>query len=80
VPNTYISQGLVAIAAPYPGETTPNYSLNKAHSGSDTFTASTNPLTHQPRRPKPFQLSGLDPLFMRFRGLQAQMEHFWRAK
>src|SRR5437870_13875035 len=32
------------------GETTPNYSLNHARSGSDTRTASTSPLRNQSRR------------------------------
>src|SRR5271167_1069064 len=32
------------------GETTPNYSLNHARSGSDTRTASTAPLRNQSRR------------------------------
>jgi hypothetical protein len=53
VANRYINQGLVAIAATCAGETTPNYSLNKAHSGIRHFYSldfsidpSTSPLRH----------------------------------
>jgi hypothetical protein len=79
VPNSSINQGLVAITAPNQGETTPNYSLNKARSGSDSLTASTSPLTHQPRHSKPLQLSSFDPIFMSFRGPEAQMDSLGNA-
>lgn len=46
----------VAWLSPLPptGETTPNYSLNPARSGSDSSTASTSPLLDQSRRSAPF--------------------------
>src|SRR5208283_924309 len=48
--STYINQGRRLSPLPPEGETTPNYSLNHARSGSDSGTASTCPLLLQPRR------------------------------
>src|SRR4029077_4790057 len=51
------------------GETTPNYSLNHARSGSDTQTASTSPLRLQSTRSEAFLFCiRLGGVFMSFRG------------
>src|SRR5438876_11728371 len=46
----FLKQGHGLSPLPQEGETTPNYSLNHARSGSDTRTASTSPLRNQSRR------------------------------
>src|SRR6201982_2213783 len=57
------------------GETTPNYSLNHARSGSDTQTALTSPLRLQSRRPEPLLFCiRLGVIFMGFRGPQALLD------
>src|ERR1700751_5593523 len=56
-------------------QTTPNYLLNHARSGSDTRTASTAPVRTQSRRSEPVLFCiRLELIFMRFSGPQAQTD------
>src|SRR5215467_6289037 len=51
----YLNQGRGLSPLPQGKTTTPNYSLNHARSGSDSWTASTYPLGFRPRRSRPLQ-------------------------
>ena len=56
-------------------QTTPNYLLNHARSGSDTRTASTSPVRTQSHRSEPVLFCiRLELIFMRFCGPQAQTD------
>jgi hypothetical protein len=71
----FLNQGHRLSPLPPKEQTTPNYLLNHARSGSDTRTVSTSPVRTQSRRSEPVLFcSRLGAIFMRFSGPQAQTD------
>ena len=65
------NQGRRLSPLPSQGKTTPNYLLNHARSGSDSYTASTFPLSNRSSTPSLPYSARLETIFIRFRGPKA---------